>query len=109
MPPSKISSDKLLEQAEKKASGANSWSLFGSSSTKYEEASELFEQAAASFKVDKNFVQAGDAFSKQAECMENYGDSNGAANAWWNASKSYKAAQRPDRMKLFHESGAVVI
>lgn len=98
MAPPKSQGQKLVEQAEKKISGAKSWSLFSSSSTKYEEAGELFQQAAAAFKVEKTFVEAGDAHSKEAECMENSNDPNGAANAWWNAAKAYKMAQRPDRM-----------
>ncbi|KAF9015118.1 vesicular-fusion protein SEC17 [Cyathus striatus] len=86
--PSKSPAQVLLEKAEKKANSSTGW--FSSASTKYEEAGDLYQQAANSFKLEKMFREAGDAFSKEAECRENCKEANEAANAWWNAAKAYK-------------------
>lgn len=94
MPPSKSPAQTLLEKADKKANSSTGW--FSSSSTKFEEAGDLYQQAANSFKLEKLFREAGDAFSKEAECREQCKETNDAANAWWNAAKAYKRGF-PDR------------
>ncbi|KAG0704173.1 TPR-like protein [Suillus ampliporus] len=78
----------LLEKADKKANSSTGW--FSSSSTKWEEAGDLYQQAANSFRLEKQFKVAGDAFAREAECREKCDETNDAANAWWNAAKSYK-------------------
>jgi alpha-soluble NSF attachment protein len=98
MAPQKSEAQVLLVKAEKKAAASTGW--FGSSKTKYEEAGDLFQQAANRFKLENSFVEAGDSFAKEAECRENSKSDYEAANAWWNASKSYKQANRPDRMSI---------
>jgi alpha-soluble NSF attachment protein len=87
MPP-KSPAQTLLEKANKKAGASTGW--FSSSSTKFEEAGDLYQQAANAFKLEKLFREAGDAFSKEAECREGCKETNDAANAWWNAAKAYK-------------------
>ncbi|KJA29442.1 hypothetical protein HYPSUDRAFT_32903 [Hypholoma sublateritium FD-334 SS-4] len=77
-----------LQKADKKAQSSGGW--FTSSSTKYEEAGDLYQQAANAFKLEKLFKEAGDAFAREAECRELCKEENEAANAWWNASKAYK-------------------
>ncbi|KAL5495409.1 SEC17 [Sanghuangporus weigelae] len=94
MAPSKSEAQILLQKAEKKAGSSAGW--FSSATTKFEEAGDLFQQAANAFKLEKSFVDAGDAFSKEAECREKCKENNDAANAWWNASKAYKQGDRPD-------------
>jgi alpha-soluble NSF attachment protein len=86
--PSKSPAQLLLEKADKKAVSSTGW--FSSSSTKFEEAGDLYQQAANSFKLEKLFKDAGDAFAREAECREKCGEKNEAANAWWNAAKAYK-------------------
>ncbi|KAI9462368.1 vesicular-fusion protein SEC17 [Lactarius psammicola] len=86
--PSKSPAQTLLEKADKKAGASTGW--FSSSSTKFEEAGDLYQQAANAFKLEKLFREAGDAFSKEAECREKCKETNDAANAWWNAAKAYK-------------------
>jgi len=86
--PSKSPAQLLLEKADKKATSSTGW--FSSSSTKFEEAGDLYQQAANSFKLEKLFKDAGDAFAREAECREKCGEKNEAANAWWNAAKAYK-------------------
>lgn len=96
MAPAKSEGQILLQKAEKKAAASTGW--FSSASSKFEEAGDLFQQAANAFKLERTFTEAGDAFSKEAECREKCGENNDAANAWWNAAKAYKQADRPDRM-----------
>jgi alpha-soluble NSF attachment protein len=84
----KSAAEKLLEQADKKAGSSSGW--FSSSSTKWEEAGDLYQQAANSFKIEKLFRAAGDAHAREAECRENCKEVNEASNAWWNAAKAYK-------------------
>jgi len=86
--PSKSPAQTLLEKADKKAGASTGW--FSSSSNKFEEAGDLYQQAANGFKLEKLFREAGDAFSKEAECREKCKETNDAANAWWNAAKAYK-------------------
>jgi len=86
--PSKSPAQVLLEKADKRANSSGGW--FSSASTKWEEAGDLYQQAANSFKLEKLFKEAGDAFAREAECRENCKEDNEAANAWWNASKAYK-------------------
>lgn len=98
MAPPKSEGHTLLQKADRKAASSTGW--FSSASTKFEEAGDLFQQAANAFKLERSFVDAGDAFAKEAECREKCGEPHDAANAWWNAAKAYKQADRPDRM--FH-------
>ncbi|KAF4622975.1 hypothetical protein D9613_001766 [Agrocybe pediades] len=86
--PSKSPAQTLLEKADKKANSSTGW--FTSASTKFEEAGDLYQQAANSFKIEKLFKEAGDAFAREAECRELCKEENEAANAWWNAAKAYK-------------------
>jgi alpha-soluble NSF attachment protein len=87
--PTKSAAQTLLDKADKKANSSAGW--FSSSSTKFEEAGDLYQQAANSFKIDKLYKEAGDAFAREAECREKAGEVNEAANAWWNAGKAYKS------------------
>ena len=86
--PSKSPAQVLLEKADKKTNSSTGW--FSSSSTKYEEAGDLYQQAANAFKIEKLFKEAGDAHAREAECREKSSEENEAANAWWNAAKAYK-------------------
>lgn len=92
--PAKSPAQTLFDKADKKANSSGGW--FSSSSTKFEEAGDLYQQAANSFKLEKLFKEAGDAFAREAECREKCKEQNEAANAWWNAAKAYKRGF-PDR------------
>lgn len=98
--PSKSPAQTLLDKADKRANSSAGW--FSSSSTKFEEAGDLYQQAANSFKLEKLFKEAGDAFAREAECRENCKEMNEAANAWWNAAKAYKRGF-PDCESIFDE------
>ncbi|KAJ7596989.1 vesicular-fusion protein SEC17 [Mycena floridula] len=86
--PSKSPAQLLLDKADKKANSSSGW--FTSGTTKFEEAGDLYQQAANSFKLEKLFKEAGDAFAREAECREQCKELNESANAWWNAAKAYK-------------------
>ncbi|KIK70940.1 hypothetical protein GYMLUDRAFT_33029 [Collybiopsis luxurians FD-317 M1] len=86
--PSKSPAQVLLEKADKKVASSPGW--FSSSSTKFEEGGDLYQQAANAFKLEKLFKEAGDCFAREAECREKCKETNEAANAWWNAAKAYK-------------------
>lgn len=86
--PAKSVAQATIEKADKKANSSTGW--FGSASTKFEEAGDLYQQAANAFKLEKQFRQAGDAFAREAECREKCKELNEEANAWWNAAKAYK-------------------
>lgn len=92
--PTKSQGQLLLEKADKKANSSTGW--FSTSSSKWEEAGDLYQQAANAFKIDKLFREAGDAHAREAECREKSQESNEAAQAWWNAAKAYKRGF-PDR------------
>jgi len=86
--PAKSPAQVLLDKADKKANSSSGW--FSSSSTKFEEAGDLYQQAGNAFKLDKLFREAGDAFAREAECREHCNEPMDASNAWWNAAKAYK-------------------
>jgi len=94
MAPQQSPAQALIAKAEKKASSSSGW--FSTQSTKWEEAGDLYQQAANAFKLEKTFQDAGDAFAKEAECREKCGETSEASNAFWNAAKAYKQTQRSD-------------
>jgi len=69
MPPSKSPAQALLEKADKKANSSTGW--FSSSSTKFEEAGDLYQQAANSFKLEKLFREAGMHFPRRLSAEKN--------------------------------------
>nr|AAB38331.1 sec17-like protein [Coprinopsis cinerea] len=84
----KSAAQALFEKADKKANSSGGW--FSSANSKWEEAGDLYQQAANAFKLEKQFKEAGDAFAREAECREKCKESLDAGNAWWNAAKAYK-------------------
>lgn len=97
----------LMEKADKKAASSVGW--FSFSDTKWEEAADLYQQAGAAFKIDKLFKDAGDAYSREAECRENGKESNDAANAWWSAAKAYKTEASINSKKRECSLGLLVV
>jgi alpha-soluble NSF attachment protein len=92
--PSTSPAQTALDKANKKASSSSGW--FSSPTSKFEEAGDLYQQAANLFKLDKQFKEAGDCFAREAECREQCKEPLDASNAWWNAAKAYKSGF-PDR------------
>ena len=95
--PAKSPAEVLIEKADKKANSSGGW--FSSANSKWEEAGDLYQQAANAFKLEKQFKEAGDAFAREAECREKCKESLDAGNAWWNAAKAYKRGY-PDCMYM---------
>lgn len=76
--------EEFEKKAEKKLNG---WGLFGS---KHEDAAELFEKAANSFKLAKSWDQAGSVYVKLANCHIKLDSKHEAANAYADAGHCYK-------------------
>eukprot|EP00262_Sarcandra_glabra_P003181 TRINITY_DN1371_c0_g2_i1.p1 TRINITY_DN1371_c0_g2~~TRINITY_DN1371_c0_g2_i1.p1 ORF type:complete len:290 (-),score=61.68 TRINITY_DN1371_c0_g2_i1:349-1218(-) len=72
------------KKAEKKMNG---WGLFGS---KYEDASDLFEKAANSYKLAKAWDKAGSVYIKLASCHLKLESKHEAASAYVDAANCYK-------------------
>ncbi|KAJ1401134.1 Tetratricopeptide-like helical domain superfamily [Sesbania bispinosa] len=71
-------------KAEKKLSG---WGLFGS---KYEDASDLFDKSANSYKLAKSWDKAGSTYMKLANCNLKLESKHEAAQAYVDAAHCYK-------------------
>ncbi|KAJ4979245.1 hypothetical protein NE237_010025 [Protea cynaroides] len=72
------------KKAEKKLTG---WKLFGGS--KYEDASELYEKAASSYKLAKSWDKAGSAYIKVADCHLKSESKHEAVSSYVDAAKCY--------------------
>ncbi|OAQ96493.1 hypothetical protein LLEC1_01388 [Akanthomyces lecanii] len=79
-------------QAEKTLQGASSgFSFFGGREDKYQNAADLFVQAANAFKMQKQDLDAGKAFEKAAEVFtKNLNEPDDAANSLIDAFKAYR-------------------
>ncbi|GAA6017113.1 hypothetical protein JCM10207_002539 [Rhodosporidiobolus poonsookiae] len=80
----------MSSQADKKASSSSGFSFFSSSSSKFEEAHDLYQSAANAYKVDNQLKEAGDCFCKAAEMALKNDEKDDAANDYWTAAKAYK-------------------
>ncbi|CAD6584013.1 MAG: vesicular-fusion protein S17 [Tremellales sp. Tagirdzhanova-0007] len=98
----KSNAEDYLDRAEKKASSSVGW--FGSSSNKWEEAGDLFAQAANAFKVEKRWTQSGQAFEREAACRQHANENNDAMNAFHNAAKSYKKSDPEAAVSSLHQA-----
>nr|AFK46359.1 unknown [Lotus japonicus] len=76
--------EEFEKKAEKKLNG---WGLFGS---KYEDASDLFDKAANSFKLAKSWDKAGSTYLRLASCHLKLESKHEAAQAYVDAAHCYK-------------------
>ncbi|PON79077.1 NSF attachment protein [Parasponia andersonii] len=76
--------EEFEKKAEKKLNG---WGLFGS---KYEDAADLFDKAANSFKLAKSWDRAGSTYIKLANCHLKLESKHEAAQAYVDAAHCYK-------------------
>ncbi|KAF9163114.1 hypothetical protein BGX21_009253 [Mortierella sp. AD011] len=83
----------LVAKADKKAT-STSW--FFSSTSKFEEASDLYNQAGNIYKMAKRWKESGDTFCKAADMQLKMNEKDEAANIFINASKSYKKSSPED-------------
>lgn len=88
----------LMKEAEKKL---KSFSLFGSAN-KTEAAMELYDKAAAQFKITKDWDQAAECYLKIAELAGKLSNELEEEQAYTNAAKAYKNANNnKEAMKIF--------
>ncbi|KAF4582050.1 vesicular-fusion protein sec17 [Ophiocordyceps camponoti-floridani] len=82
----------LLQKAQKALQGAGSGlSFFGGREDKYQNAADLFIQAANAFKMQKQNVEAGKAFEKAAQVQSSkLNEPDDAANTLVDAYKAYR-------------------
>ncbi|KEY70396.1 hypothetical protein S7711_06564 [Stachybotrys chartarum IBT 7711] len=82
----------LLQKAEKALQGASSgFSFFGGKEEKYQNAADLFTQAANAFKMQRQNIEAGKAFEQAAQVQtKNLNEPDDAANTLVDAYKSYR-------------------
>jgi alpha-soluble NSF attachment protein len=90
---SSSSPEELLKTAEKRASSSSGW--FSSGSAKLEEAAELFKAAGNKFRLANRFDEAGQAFMRAADTEIKAGETDYAANTFFEAHKCFKMA-RPE-------------
>lgn len=76
-------------KADKKANSSPSFFSF-SSNQKFEDAHELYINAANAYIIEKSFKESGDCFYKAAEMALKSDEKDDAAGDFWKASKSYK-------------------
>uniref|UniRef100_A0A2P2M6Y8 Alpha-soluble nsf attachment protein n=1 Tax=Rhizophora mucronata TaxID=61149 RepID=A0A2P2M6Y8_RHIMU len=76
--------EEFEKKAEKKLNG---WGLFGS---KYEDAADLFDKAANSFKLAKSWDKAGSVYIKLSNCHLKLDSKHEAAQAYVDAAHCYK-------------------
>jgi len=80
---------------------ANKLKSFWMTSTKYEEASELYVKAANLYKVAKKWGEAGKAFLKSADCQIKAQSKHEAATNYVDASNCFKKSGCTRIYKLF--------
>ncbi|CAO2825758.1 unnamed protein product [Amaranthus hypochondriacus] len=86
------------KKAEKKLT---SWGIF---SNKHEDAAELFEKAANSYKLGKSWEQAGAAYLKLANCYLKVDSRHEAANAYAEAGHAYKKTSSKEAVSCLDQA-----
>ncbi|KAK2810609.1 hypothetical protein FQN50_002866 [Emmonsiellopsis sp. PD_5] len=92
----------LLQKADKTLQGASGgFSLFGGRTEKYENAADLYTQAANAFRAQRMNKEAGEAFEKAAGVFtRNLNEPDDAANALTEAFKVYKKTNPEDAARV---------
>ncbi|RLL97191.1 hypothetical protein CFD26_102118 [Aspergillus turcosus] len=92
----------LLQKADKALQGASSGlSFFGGRTEKYENAADLYTQAANAFRVQKQNKEAGLAFEKAAAIQtQNLNEPDDAANTLQEAFKVYRKSDPEDAARV---------
>ncbi|XP_047328682.1 alpha-soluble NSF attachment protein [Impatiens glandulifera] len=90
--------EEFEKKAEKKLSG---WGLFGS---KFEDAAELFDKAANSFKLAKSWDRAGAVYVKLANCHLKSDSKHEAASSYADAGHCYKKINSKESVSCLEQS-----
>ncbi|KAK3698914.1 vesicular-fusion protein S17 [Vermiconidia calcicola] len=96
----------LLQKADKAASSAGGgFSLFGGKTEKYENAVELYTQAANAFRMQKAGKEAGQAFERAAAIQtNNLKEPDDAVNTLTEAYKSYRKDEPEDAARVLEQA-----
>ncbi|CAK9263340.1 unnamed protein product [Sphagnum jensenii] len=84
------------KKADKKLSG---WLVFG---TNYDDAAELLEKAANSYKLAKSWDKAASAYIKLANCQLKLDSKHEAASAYVDAANCYKKSQPQEAVQMLN-------
>jgi len=97
---------KLLEKADQAARGAGSgFSLFGGRTEKWENAVELYTQAANAFRMQKQGKEAGQAFERAASIQTSkLNEPDDAANTLTEAFKAYRTEEPEDAARCLDQA-----
>ncbi|CAA6662437.1 unnamed protein product [Spirodela intermedia] len=90
--------DEFERKAEKKLAG---WGLFGS---KYEDAAELLDRAANSYKLAKSWDKAGSVYTKLANIHLKLDSKHEAASAYVDAANCYKKVSSHDAARCLDQA-----
>ncbi|EPS71419.1 hypothetical protein M569_03331 [Genlisea aurea] len=90
--------EEFEKKAEKKLSG---WGIFGS---KYEDAADLFDKAANSYKLGKSWNQAGAVYVRLADCHLKLDSKHEAASAFADAAHCYKKSNLKESISCLEQS-----
>jgi len=90
--------DALVAEAENKL---KSFSFFNSSS-KYEDAVEIYDKAAAQYKIQKEWDQAAECYVRAAELSEKLKNIHEACNHYVNAAKAFKNTNLKESIKMYN-------
>lgn len=90
--------DDLVLAAEKKLKAFNPFGMFGS---KFEDAGEIYDKAAAQYKIAGDWDKAGDAYFKAAENAEKNKDEHDACSKYTEAGKAYKKSNPKAAVRMF--------
>jgi alpha-soluble NSF attachment protein len=103
--------NQFLQEAEKKlkSSGSVFSSIFGSGSSKLDEAAELYQKAGNSFKMAKNWMAAGRAFCQSAEIQLKQNTKHEAANMYNEAANAFKKASPDEAVNCLLKSCDIYI
>ncbi|KAI9848983.1 MAG: vesicular-fusion protein S17 [Sclerophora amabilis] len=96
----------LLQKADKAAQGAGGGlSFFGGRQDKYENAADLYTQAANAFRLQKQGKEAGLAFERAAAIQtKNLNEPDDAANTLTEAFKSYRKTDPEDAARVLDQA-----
>ncbi|EEB09687.1 alpha SNAP [Schizosaccharomyces japonicus yFS275] len=92
--------EQLMKAAAKKAKGGSGFSAFFGGGNKYDEAGELYMDAANGFRLQKDLRSAGIAFEKAAEMQLKTDEKDDAANTLVEAYKAYRRDEPAEAIRV---------
>ncbi len=93
----------LVAKAEKRLNGGFMSNMF-SSTSKYEEASELYEKAAIQFKLNKHWLEAGETYEKLTATCNEMGSNHEVAMNFVESANCYKKIDANKAVEMFKKA-----